>query len=108
MKNFKLSFKKLNLNTHGRLFGWGSSPEADWKIIFILTLVLAVSFVILSAFIFIKIDKGEIFVVKKSLDQETKTLDMALLKETVSYYEAKAREFSRIKSVVIPAVDPSL
>ena len=108
MESLKTSLNKLNWKINGRLFGLGSSPEADWKIIFISALILAVSVIALSVFIFIKIDKGEIFVVERSLDQGEKTLDIFLLKETVSYYQGKAREFDRIKSLVVPAKDPSL
>lgn len=108
MDNLQTSFKKLNWETNGKLFGFGTSPEADWKIIFISTVVLALSVIILSAFIFIKIDKGEIFVVEQSDEQGEKTLDISLLKETVSYYEGKAVEFERIRRGSTPAVDPSL
>lgn len=104
----KISLNKLNRKIHGRLFGLGSNPETDWKIIFVSTLVLAVLVVVLSVFIFMKIDKGEIFVVEKSNEQGEKSLDTSLLKETVSYYENKAREFERIKGLIVPAVDPSL
>ena len=108
MENLQTSFKKLNWKTDGRLFGFGTSPEADWKIIFISTVALALLVIIISAFIFIKIDKGEIFVVEQSDEQGEKTLDISLLKETVSYYEGKAVEFERIKRASTPAVDPSL
>src|SRR3989344_5765629 len=96
MENLQTSFKKLNWKTNGKLFGFGTSPEADWKIIFISTVALALLVIIISAFIFIKIDKGE------------KTLDISLLKKTVSYYQGKAVEFERIKRASTPAVDPSL
>ena len=62
----------------------------------------------LSVFIFIKIDKGEIFVVERASVQKEKALDVSTLKETVTYYQNKALEFEKIKSQVIPATDPSL
>ena len=108
MENPQTFLKKLNWKINGRLFGFGTSSEADWKIIFISTVVLAVLVIVLSVFIFIKINKGEIFVVKKSAEPEKKALNLSLLRETVSYYENKALEFERIKSVKIEAVDPSL
>jgi|SRR3989344_9072915 len=108
MENPQTFLKKLNWKVNGWLFGFGTSSEADWKIIFISTVVLAVLVIVLSVFIFIKINKGEIFVVKKSAEPEKKTLDLSLLRKTVSYYENKALEFERIRSVKTPAVDPSL
>jgi len=108
MSNLKTSFKKINWKVNGRLFGFGTNPEIDWKIIFISTIVLATLVILLSIFIFIKIEKGEIFVVKKSVGEVETTLDVAILRNTVSYYQDKALEFERIKSTKPSAVDPSL
>ena len=108
MINLYTSLKKFKWRVGGHLFGFGTSPQADWKIIFISTLVLTLLALVLSGFIFIKIDKGEIFVIDKPLEQRGKTLDISLLKEIISYYQGKAREFERIKSLVVPATDPSL
>ena len=108
MENFQISFKKWNWGVKSRLFGFGTGPEVDWKIIFISTMVLTILIIVLSTFIFIKINKGEIFVVEKSAERGEKVLDVSLLKKTVFYYQDKALEFERIKSLVTPAVDPSL
>ena len=108
MINLHTSLKKFKWRVGGHLFGFGVSPQADWKIIFISTLVLTLLALVLSGFIFIKIDKGEIFVVDRPLEQRGKTLDISLLKETISYYQGKAREFERTKNLVVPATDPSL
>ncbi|MDP3874894.1 MAG: hypothetical protein Q8Q22_00015 [bacterium] len=108
MENPQPSLKKLNWKVNGRLFGFGTSPETDWKIIFILTTILAVFVVALSVFMFIKINRGEIFVVERSTEQEGVSLDTPLLRKTVLYYQNKAIEFERIKSTVTPATDPSL
>ncbi|MBI2086747.1 MAG: hypothetical protein HYT69_01070 [Candidatus Zambryskibacteria bacterium] len=85
----------------------GKNSENDWKIIFSSATTLVVLFVFLSIFVFIKIDKGEIFLVER-LSEEEDTLDIAALKETVSYYENRALEFENIKNTTTPAVDPSL
>ncbi len=99
MEDPRIFFKK---------FGFGTSPEADWKIIFVSTIILTILVIVSSIFIFIKIDKGEIFVVEKSAGEGDKTLDLSLLRETVSYYQNKALEFERIKRARTPATDPSL
>jgi hypothetical protein len=108
MKNIKLSFPKINFKKDGKIFGFGTSPEADWKIILVSTTILLVGVLALCAFIFIKIDKGEIFVVKKPTDETEKTLDINLLKETIIYYQNRKAEFDRVKGTVVPALDPSL
>src|SRR3989338_6823251 len=108
MENLKKSFKKINWKVNGRLFGFGTNPEIDWKIIFISTIVLATAVILLSIFIFIKIDKGEIFVVKKQVEEAEETFDVAVLRNTVSYYQDNALQFERIKNTKLSAVDPSL
>lgn len=108
MENLQTSFKKSIWKVGGRLFKLGASPEADWKIIFVSTIVLIVSVVALSVFMFIKIDKGEIFVVQRLAGQGQEALNISILKETVSYYQKKAREFEKIKNEKVGAVDPSL
>ena len=108
MENLKKSFKKINWKINGRLFGFGTNPEIDWKIIFISTVVLATAVIILSIFIFIKIDKGEIFVVKKQVEEVGETLDITILRNTVSYYQNKALEFESIKNSKPVSSDPSL
>ena len=108
MKNPRASIKKLNWKVNGQLFGFGTSPEADWKIIFISTTILAVFVIALSVFMFIKIDRKGIFVVERSTGGRGTTLDVSLLRETILYYQNKAFEFKRIKSAITPATDPSL
>ena len=108
MKNQWTFLKKLNWKINGRLFGFGTSPDADWKIIFISTTILAILVIALSVFMFIKINRGEIFVIERSVEQGEKPFDTSLLRETVLYYQNKTLEFEKIKSSVTPATDPSL
>lgn len=108
MDNFKNFFTKLNFKKNGRLFGIGTSPDADWKIIFVSTIMLAILVIGLSTFIFIKVGRGEIFVVEKPTEEGEHNLNLPLLRETVSYYQDKLVEFEKIKNTKTPAVDPSL
>lgn len=108
MKNLHTFFRKSNWGTNGRLFGFGTSPEADWKIIFISAVLLIILAIASSVFIFVKIDKGEVFALDKSLERKGETLNISLLRETVSYYQNKASEFEKIKNTKVSAVDPSL
>ena len=107
MENPQTSLKKFRWKVRGGL-GFGTSPEADWRIILISAMVLAVLVIALSVLIFIKVDKREIFVVEKPEEEREKALDTSLLKETVLYYQTKALEFERIKNSVTATVDPSL
>ena len=107
MGNPQIPFKKSRWKIRGR-FGFGISPEADWKIILISTIILTVLVIALNVLIFIKIDKGEIFVADKAGEEREKALDISLLRKTVLYYQNKAREFERIRNQKAPsAVSPA-
>ena len=97
----KIDFKESHLNL-------GRGPERDWKIIFISIIILALVAISLSVYIFIKIDKGEIFVVRQSEEDKAKSLDISLLKKTVSYYQDKAAKFERMKKERSTVADPSI
>jgi hypothetical protein len=99
--------KKWNWKVNGRLFGFGSSPDIDWKIILVTTIAFIILVVVSSIFLFVKVDKGSIFRVA-TVEQESATLNVTLLKHVVSYYQNKALEFERLKGSVVPSIDPSL
>lgn len=93
----KLSFKKIEWKAGRQLLSLGTSAGTDWKIILTSTLILSVLVIVLSIYMFIKIDKREVFVVEKPEDLGDKNLNLNVLRETVSYYQNKALEFERIK-----------
>ncbi|OHA92437.1 MAG: hypothetical protein A2665_00385 [Candidatus Zambryskibacteria bacterium RIFCSPHIGHO2_01_FULL_46_30] len=108
MEDPQASLKKSGWKVRGRL-GFGTSPEADWKIIVISTMVLTVLVVALSIWIFIKVNEREFFTVEPLEEERGKTLDTLLLRKTVLYYQNKALEFDRIKNAGTSTVaDPSL
>ena len=108
MEDPQTSLKKSGWKIRGRL-GFGTSPEADWKIILISTMVLTVLVVTLSVWIFIKVNQREFFTVEPPEEERGKTLDTLLLRKTVLYYQNKALEFERIKNATTTStVDPSL
>lgn len=108
MKEEQTKNKKIYPKFNWHFLHWGRSPEDDWKIIFSITTILVFCSIALSAFIFMKIDKGEIFLVEKTDENTEKSLDFEKLKQAVSYYENKALEFERIKNSQPTGVDPSL
>ena len=108
MEDPQTSLKKSGWKIRGKL-GFGTSPEADWKIILISTVVLTVLVVTLSVLIFIKVNARELFMVEQPEEEKGQTLDTLLLRKTVLYYQNKALEFERIKSPgTSTGADPSL
>ncbi|MFZ2048866.1 MAG: hypothetical protein WAV25_01025 [Minisyncoccia bacterium] len=105
----KLPFKfHLHLHKNGKLFGWGVSPNADWKVLFTVFLILTVSVFALGVYMFIAIANGDIFLVEKPATTTERSLDSEKIKKTVLYYETRAKKLEEIKSSNNRIVDPSL
>ncbi|MEK7461624.1 MAG: hypothetical protein AAB586_00950 [Patescibacteria group bacterium] len=107
MKDSLKLWKKLNWKINGRIFGFGTSPEADWKIIFVSSVMFMVLIIAFSIFMFREINRGSIFVTETPVIQEEQIIDTSLLKETVLYYQNKALEFKKLKSSAPSGTDPS-
>ncbi len=88
----------------------GHNPESDWKIIFFAAFAIALVVMILNVFVYIKIDKGEIFVVEGEGGAAGKTLNIEELRTTLDYYQTKSENFQRIirSASSTPVSDPSL
>lgn len=109
MNDLKSILQKFKLKRGGSPFGWGASPDADWKVIFLSTLALIVLVSVWSFLEFIKVSKGEVSIVEDDGVVTTALFDLNNLKDTAAYYEAKALEFERIKNgTSTSVVDPSI
>lgn len=104
----KLNIKGLKLHKNGRLFGFGVSPNADWKVLFSLFVLLFILISGVSFYMFVKIDKGEIFVVEKQSAVGSRILDTNLLKQTIEYYRERSTRLEEIKANKDATLDPSL
>ena len=109
MNDLRTSLKKLNWKIDGKIFGFGTSPEADWRIIFISTIILIASVITLGVFVFRQTNQTDIFMPGDLDVPEGQILDTSVLRETILYYQNKESEFGRIKNsaLLVPA-DPSL
>ena len=108
MTKLRTFLMRLTFKKGGLLFGLGSSVESYWKVVLIFTASLIALIIGFSVFMFIKINKGEIFVTERSRENGKDALDLNILKETVSYYQKKALEFERIQNERASSTDPSL
>ncbi len=105
----KLPFKlHLHLHKNGKLFGWGVSPNADWKVLFTIFLALTISVFALGVYMFIAIANGNIFLVDKPSTIEEKKLDAESIEKTVLFYEARVKKLQEIKSGSNSVIDPSI
>jgi len=100
-------FKKMGWNKDGKTFGWGESPDADWKVILLSTVVVLILAASWSFYFYTKTENG-VVAEGEGVVIEAKTLDIEVLKSTSVYYQNKALEFEKIKSgSSTPVVDPS-
>ena len=79
-----------------------------WKKIFILFIVINVIVVIISSYLFFKINYGEIFLVDSNTNVSIETVNRTLLLDTINFFEIKEKEFDNLKTNKVNLVDPSL
>ena len=108
MKNFKNILNKTKFLEDKHRLVFGPDPERDWRNIFLSTCIVSLFFVLAGVYIFIKIDKGEIFLVDPGDVSGEALLNTNLLSETVRYYEGKEVKFLEIQNTRPTYPDPSL
>ena len=97
-----MTFKSLKKQfSRGRLSFWESRDglihaRRDWLIMFLLSLVAFVGVIFFSFFLFLEINKGDLYVVAAGSGQRIETIDRTLLAETLDSFEIKARRFSEL------------
>lgn len=98
---------KLN-NIKGISFG--KNPDSDWKKIFLAALTLAILTIAVNVYVYVKIDKGEMFVVEGEVEGGGNSLNIEELNATLKYYEGKTENFQRIIRLAssTPVSDPSI
>lgn len=107
MKNIS-SFKKFNIVRRAKFPRLGESPETDWKLIFLSSIVITGVVIGLCIWRFTSVNAVDVYSAVKSSDQET-PFNIESLKKAANYYEEKAQNFDSIKSASSTAVvDPSL
>jgi hypothetical protein len=108
MSDLNSILKNLDWNTK-RPFGWSTSPDADWRVIFIGTVLLMVFASLLNLAVFIRVEKGKFFASAEPQSQETLTLNTDELNKTLESYKNRAAEFGRLTSGGVSVVaDPSI
>lgn len=98
-------FDKDGYKNRGRLLGFGSGPDADWKVIFSAFVALIFLSVIYSGFIFYKsmnVDFGS----ETSLAAES-PIDRHLLKQYTDIYKKKQTSFEELIIIRETIADPS-
>jgi len=85
---------------------FGRDARADWQRLCFAFLLLNLCTVIVSIFVYAKINKGELFLVNKEADISKKTFDTFRLEQTITYFGEKQTRFKRLQERGVPTSDP--
>ncbi len=96
---------KLGYKNHGRLLGWGSGPDADWRVMFSVLLIFILIAVIFSVQNFLNIWSGS-FDAGVSAGKVS-TIDKNLLQKEAAYYTDKQTQFNLTLTTKDTTPDPS-
>jgi len=105
MKNVEINW--IHIHKNGRLFGFGVSPNADWKVLFAVFTILSILVLSFSTYLFVKIDHGTLFVETNQAPVVTPKLNAEQLTRTLEYYNERALNIQSIKLNPSTIPDPS-
>jgi ADP-ribose pyrophosphatase YjhB (NUDIX family) len=91
-----------------KLFSIGQDPERDWRLIVYFFFVTCLALLILSAYIYTKIDQGDFFVAESKEKISTESIDRKALTEAVSLVQEQDQKFKDVDKRLNLFVDPSL
>jgi hypothetical protein len=106
--NIKKIFAKLRSHKRTEYKTISSKAHHDWKTMVIMFFFLWIVVIFGSGYIFIKINKGEIFLIESKIESKQSSVDKKLLETTVASFEGRKIEFEKLKTEKPKTVDPSL
>jgi len=86
----------------------GIKPERDWGVILILGLIFLCLSGILARYIFVQIEKGNLFSSEVEKTDEKIIINQKLLEETVNRMDTKQINLDNVKKNRIAVPDPSI
>ncbi|MBI2618302.1 hypothetical protein HYW58_02520 [Candidatus Kaiserbacteria bacterium] len=78
-----------------------------WKLLFGGFLTLNILILLLSLYLFLQINEGDIFLVEQNQEIRIETIDRNMLNETIAFFESKNTRFESNKLLPLEIPDPS-
>src|SRR3989338_5467661 len=98
-------FKKRAANTSARML---VNPDRDWAISLSIFTVFLFFILLWSGYVFLQVQKGELFITEPVKNTSKTTLDQKLLNTTILFYRDKARRYDTLQKTKPPSyTDPS-
>jgi len=108
MKSINLK-KYLGRLTFRREFRTISSKaHHDWRIMLVFFFLLWIATVLGSLYIFVQIDRGDIFVAENKQEENPVTISKKLLEDTVEVFEGRKIKLEQLETKRSSLSDPSL
>lgn len=89
-------FKK-NRTAHVRISGESRNIRRDWLILLVSGFLVLIVLVLFSAYLFVRVSEGSLFVLPETEGNGIETIDRGLLSETLERFEQKAINFESLK-----------
>lgn len=84
------------------------SPHRDWRMVFIVFVVLAIAVSGGSAYMFMQIEQDQLFTSEGGSGQQVKKFNTSKLIDTIKQFEQKEEELRRLRATRPQIVDPSI
>lgn len=84
------------------------TPHSDWRTLVIIFAILVIVAGALSFYIFIQIDRDEIFLAKEAGSVSVRTFNTQKLKDTIKIFEQRKRDLEVIRLERPHIIDPSI
>lgn len=107
-KKIKTFFKSRIKNRHTNKLHYHLDVSKIWRKILLIFIVANAIIIGFNVYLFLQINSGEIFIVENNETISVKTIDRALLRNTIDLFEIKEIEFDNLKNNKPKIIDPSL
>ena len=84
------------------------TPRSDWRTLFIIFTILVIAVGSASFYIFVQIERDEIFLHKEGEQLRARTFNTQKLKETLKAFEQKNADLDMLRAKRPSVIDPSI
>ncbi len=84
------------------------TPHSDWRTLVIIFTILVIAVGSASFYIFVQIERDEIFLAKEGEKTNVKTLDTQRLKDTIKAFEQRKTDLETLRAERPSIIDPSM
>ncbi len=86
----------------------GPNPSRDWVLIFFISIVIFLSFILTNVYVYFQISHGDFFKVENDSQISLDVVDRNGLDKALSNFEDRAKRFGDIKMGATTLADPSI